>query len=126
MSKSVSDFEVAVHDHDAALQAATLEVWVGSEPTFTRRDSEAPEWLSEALGATKQDFAMRIVRTLHKRYPGACHLQREHTPCASPSTNGNLRRHPTMACHRRLKRPSDADTNVSWLNLYRVTRYLKR
>ena len=75
MPKTVADFEAAVHAHDAALQASALEVWVGSEPTFTRRESEAPEWLTEALGETKQDFALRIVKALRDRYPGALVLR---------------------------------------------------
>ena len=75
MSESVSDFEAAVQAHDAAVRSAALEVWIGSEPTFTRRDSEAPEWLTEALGETKQVFAMNIVRSMQQRCPGALVLR---------------------------------------------------
>jgi len=48
-----------------------LDVWIGAEPTFTNRDSEAPEWLTDALGATKQDYACRIIDRLRHSYPGA-------------------------------------------------------
>jgi hypothetical protein len=43
-------FDDAVREHDAQLVALGLEVWVGSEPTFTDRRSESPEWLHQALG----------------------------------------------------------------------------
>ncbi len=33
---------------DAALAAAGLELWIGAEPTFTRRESTAPWWLWQA------------------------------------------------------------------------------
>jgi uncharacterized protein (DUF2126 family) len=95
MANHVSDFEAALQAHDAALQASALEVWIGSEPTFTRRLSEAPEWLNEALGETKQDFAMRIVRTLRERYPSALVLRtigRQYRDEARPRWNVGLYR----------------------------------
>ena len=70
MSQDVSVFDAAVRAHDETLRARGLEVWIGAEPTFTRRSSESPEWLSEALGETKEHYAQRIVQRLHVHYPG--------------------------------------------------------
>lgn len=64
-----------VRAHDAAVAASGLTVWVGAEPTFTRRDSEAAEWLSEPLGGEKHDYALRIVGELRERRPGSLVLR---------------------------------------------------
>ena len=61
--------------HDADVARAGLDVWVGAEPTFTLRDSEAPEWLSEALGGDKYEFALGLVEALRKRHPGSLVLR---------------------------------------------------
>ncbi len=50
-------FEAAVRHHDAQLAAAGLTVWVGSEPTFTDRAAQSPQWLSQALGGDKEQRA---------------------------------------------------------------------
>lgn len=58
-------FESAIRRHDAAIETAGLCFWHGSEPTFTDRSSEAPEWLYAACGAAKQAKAGAMVRRLH-------------------------------------------------------------
>jgi len=68
-------FEAAVRAHDAALAACGLEIWVGAEPTFTDRRSESPEWLTDALGESKQTYACHIIERLRERYPGSMILR---------------------------------------------------
>jgi uncharacterized protein (DUF2126 family) len=70
-----SSFDTAIDAHDAAIAARGPVIWIGSEPTFTNRRSESPEWLSEALGDSKQDYALRIVRRLHRHAPGSLVLR---------------------------------------------------
>jgi uncharacterized protein (DUF2126 family) len=81
-TSAISDFDLAVRQHDAAVAATGLAIWVGTEPTFTDRFSEAPEWISGALGTDKAARAERllcvlqsamggvVLRTLGRQYPG--------------------------------------------------------
>jgi uncharacterized protein (DUF2126 family) len=64
-------FDAAIRAHDEAVAACGLDVWVGAEPTFTNRRSESSEWLTDALGETKQAHACRIIKRLRDRYHGA-------------------------------------------------------
>ncbi|MEJ2308470.1 MAG: transglutaminase family protein [Gammaproteobacteria bacterium] len=75
MPKPVSEFDDAVLAHDQALADTGIEVWIGAEPTFTLRSSESPEWLNEALGEVKQEYARRILRRLQRHYPGSLVLR---------------------------------------------------
>jgi uncharacterized protein (DUF2126 family) len=68
-------FDDAVREHDAQLVARSLEVWVGSEPTFTDRGSESPEWLHQALGGEKLQRATALLAELHARLPGGAVLR---------------------------------------------------
>lgn len=52
-----------------------LDVWIGAEPTFTNRRSDSPEWLTDAMGDTKQNFARDIIKLLHESTPGAMILR---------------------------------------------------
>jgi uncharacterized protein (DUF2126 family) len=61
----------AVRAHDAAVAACGLDIWVGAEPTFTNRHSLSPEWLTDALGETKQAYACHIIEQLRGRSPGS-------------------------------------------------------
>jgi len=80
---SRDSFVDAVHAHDAALAERGLEVWVGSEPTFTDRHDLGAEWQSSALGGDKKTRARRLsgglwrqthgsvlLRSLGRCYPG--------------------------------------------------------
>jgi uncharacterized protein (DUF2126 family) len=64
-------FDAAIRAHDEAIAASGLDVWVGAEPTFTNRRSESSEWLTDALGETKQAYACRIIERLRDSYPGS-------------------------------------------------------
>jgi uncharacterized protein (DUF2126 family) len=65
-----SDVDRAVREHDRAVAALGLAVWVGTEPTFTDRFSEAPEWLSAALGEDKAARAEQLLCALQARIGG--------------------------------------------------------
>ena len=80
---SADAFDAAVRRHDEALAARSISVWVGSEPTFTDRHANSPEWISAAVGGDKEERARRLVRELStsdgatlvlrsvgRRYPG--------------------------------------------------------
>jgi uncharacterized protein (DUF2126 family) len=68
-------FDAAIHAHDAAIAACGLDVWIGAEPTFTNRLSESREWLTDALGETKQTYACHIIERLRDSYPGSIILR---------------------------------------------------
>lgn len=70
-----SRFNAAIRAHDEAIASRGIDIWIGAEPTFTNRYSESPEWLSEALGETKQSYALRIIRKLRKHHPGSIVLR---------------------------------------------------
>src|SRR4051794_37060316 len=61
--------ERAIEEHDR--RTARSDLWLGAEPTFTDRDSEAKEWLTEALGADKEARAQRLIGLLLSEHPGA-------------------------------------------------------
>lgn len=75
MQSQDSLFDAAVGVHDAAVARLGAEIWVGAEPTFTLRSSEAPEWLREALGGDKQLHAWRMVEQLRSLHPGSLVLR---------------------------------------------------
>ncbi|RYU57355.1 hypothetical protein EWI61_13060 [Methylolobus aquaticus] len=72
---SREDFGAAVAAHDADLRRLGVDLWVGSEPTFTDRWSTAPEWTNEALGEDKVQRALALVRSVHRATPGAVILR---------------------------------------------------
>lgn len=70
-------FDAEVDEHDARLAALGRVVWVGSEPTFTDRHAQSPEWLSVALGGNKEVVAGRLIAGLCRRRPGGVVLRSE-------------------------------------------------
>ncbi len=68
-------FDAAVAAQDRSLREAGLTIWVGSEPTFTDRRAESPEWLAEALGGDKEARARQLVARLVAHWPGALVLR---------------------------------------------------
>ena len=74
-ASTVSGFADAVASHDARLAKLGLEIWVGSEPTFTDRHHHGREWLSSALGGEKELRAQALVATLARATPGAVVLR---------------------------------------------------
>ncbi|OYP36013.1 transglutaminase family protein [Rhodopirellula sp. MGV] len=61
----------ALAAHDTAVSQLGLPIWIGAEPTFTDRFSEAPEWLFCALGDEKRTRAERVFTLLAKAAPNA-------------------------------------------------------
>ena len=51
---TIEAFDAAVRNHDAQVAAQGLTIWAGSEPTFTDRRTQTPEWLNTALGGDKE------------------------------------------------------------------------
>ncbi len=62
-----NDFNEAIAAHDAAVAGKDCSIWVGCEPTYTDRYSEAAEWLYDALGSDKERRAKALVRQLHAK-----------------------------------------------------------
>ena len=60
---------------DDRIAASGLDVWVGSEPTFTSRFSTDPEWTFEALGGDKEERAGRMLVALATARPAAMVLR---------------------------------------------------
>lgn len=57
------------HQVDARLQAQDVRLTLGGEPTFvSTRNTEAPEWNTEALGDDKRERAEDLWRRLHARF----------------------------------------------------------
>ena len=65
-----SEFEQIINTQDEQISTLDVNVWVGMEPTFTRRFAETAEWLSEALGLEKLQYAYALLKEVHKRQPG--------------------------------------------------------
>jgi uncharacterized protein (DUF2126 family) len=72
---TVEAFEAAVRRHDAELDARGLTIWVGSEPTFTDRLAQSPQWLSCALGGDKEQRAKALLGGLWRRFSGGLVLR---------------------------------------------------
>lgn len=75
MKKTPPAFDQAIRAHDRLLQRRNLNLWVGAEPTFTDRRSEAPEWLSHALGPHKENRARRMLADYLAQAPGGVALR---------------------------------------------------
>jgi hypothetical protein len=69
----IEALDAAIEEHDHKLAGTAL--WIGAEPTFTDRFSEAPEWLHEALGNDKEARAQRLMRRLAEQHTGAAVLR---------------------------------------------------
>ena len=69
------EFEAAVRGHDARIASLGLTIWVGSEPTFTDRTAQSPEWLHQALGGDKEQRAKALLGGLCCRFPGGLVLR---------------------------------------------------
>jgi uncharacterized protein (DUF2126 family) len=75
VNEEFSVFAAHLRAHDEAIAARGIAVWIGAEPTFTNRHSEAPEWLSAALGPSKEDYARRLIARQREALPGSLVLQ---------------------------------------------------
>lgn len=65
-----AEFKQILNAQDERVRAFRVDVWVGMEPTFTRRFAESPEWLSEALGPEKLAYAYKLLQEVYQRQPG--------------------------------------------------------
>jgi uncharacterized protein (DUF2126 family) len=65
----------AILDLDLAIAESGDAIWVGSEPTFTDRRLETPEWLCEALGDDKEARARDMLGLLRRARPGSLVLR---------------------------------------------------
>jgi uncharacterized protein (DUF2126 family) len=68
-------FDHAIADHDAAVAALGLDIWLGNEPTFTDRYSSAAEWVTNALGPEKRVRAARVLARIAREQPGCAVLR---------------------------------------------------
>ncbi len=75
MQTASDSFSQEIAALDSAIESRLPGLWVGAEPTFTVRDSEQPEWLSESLGGDKERLAWRLMGRLRERHPGALVLR---------------------------------------------------
>ncbi len=73
--KTLGPFDRAIADHDAAVAALGLDIWLGNEPTFTDRYSFAAEWVTGALGPEKRARAGRVLANLASEQPGCVVLR---------------------------------------------------
>ncbi len=64
-----------LRDLDRRIAELGLTIWIGAEPTFTDRFSEAPQWLNTALGGDKEQRAEQLLRRYLDRFPGAALLR---------------------------------------------------
>ena len=79
------DFDLAadLQAHDDLVARRGLDIWIGAEPTFTRRESTDPWWLTAAEGGDKLERAhalasaltvhvphARLTRVIGRQYPG--------------------------------------------------------
>jgi len=60
----VDPIDAAVREQDTQLAAHRLEIWIGAEPTYTRRDSVEPPWTATAEGADKESRARDLLHAL--------------------------------------------------------------
>ena len=69
-------FLLEVRSHDAQLAGDGIEIWIGSEPTFTHPRSLHPCWLTEAEGGEKAAQARSMLLGLAPRLGGRAVLSR--------------------------------------------------
>ncbi len=68
------DMKRAANIQDEALERAGLSIWIGAEPTFTRRDSQEAPWLTCAEGGDKEDVAKLLLRNLARGLGGGVRI----------------------------------------------------
>jgi uncharacterized protein (DUF2126 family) len=62
--RAVDPINAAVREQDQQLAAQDLEIWIGAEPTYTRRDSVEPPWTAAAEGGDKEPRARALLNAL--------------------------------------------------------------
>jgi uncharacterized protein (DUF2126 family) len=71
-----------VRRQDRLLRERSLTIWIGAEPTFTRRESQEHWWLTEAEGGDKRERAVHLLRALARRIGAVrlLHVRGRHFP----------------------------------------------
>ncbi len=72
---SENDFLGQLQDLDRRIAELGHPIWIGAEPTFTDRFSEAPQWLNSAIGGDKQQRAEQLLARYLANFPGAALLR---------------------------------------------------
>ena len=62
--------------HEERVGLSELSLWIGAEPTFTRRDSQDAPWLFAAEGGDKEDKARELLRAIVRRLDVPARLSR--------------------------------------------------
>jgi uncharacterized protein (DUF2126 family) len=70
-----ASFEDELEEHDLAIVARGIAIWIGSEPTFTDASSFDPEWNGAALGPSKEARARSLIARMARRRPHALLLR---------------------------------------------------
>ena len=65
-----------VETQDRTLAQSGIDIWLGSEPTFTNRKSQEPCWLTEAEGGEKEAHARALLLALAPELAGPVQLMR--------------------------------------------------
>jgi uncharacterized protein (DUF2126 family) len=68
------ELERELLEHDAAVARSGLELWLGTEPTFTDARSIEPRWLTEPEGGDKEARARTLLAALAPRLGGTARL----------------------------------------------------
>lgn len=71
-----TEFDAAVADHDARVAELGVAIWIGGEPTFSRRDSIDPCWTFAATGGDKEELARTLLLELAPRLASRCTVGR--------------------------------------------------
>jgi uncharacterized protein (DUF2126 family) len=61
------DLLADAREHDEQIRQVGLDLWIGAEPTFTRRDSQDGPWLFFAEGGDKEEKARDLLRAIVRR-----------------------------------------------------------
>jgi len=75
VAETSPQFDDAIREHDAAVGACGVPIWVGAEPTFTDCRSNSPEWISAATGPEKYAKALELLAVLARQAPGTAVLR---------------------------------------------------
>jgi uncharacterized protein (DUF2126 family) len=64
MNGDGSEWQEELRAHDDLFEKQQVTIWLGAEPTFTKRDSTQNEWLNLVESSEKEQFAQRFLEKL--------------------------------------------------------------